>query len=141
MVSKEAANNSHIIIRGRISYPHRCSFRNNMDIKTFLKKLDFLEANHQNCGQITCVTYLAYNPVFHTEMKHMTINFHFVWELVKVRVLDVRYILTKDLIVDECTKPLPYVVSFSRTQIQTQHCLLNARAFKGECWNVSRTLL
>lgn len=39
-------------------------------------------------------------------MKHIEIDFHFVRDLVKTRNLQVKFLSTKDLIVDLRTKPL-----------------------------------
>jgi len=50
--------------------------------------------------------YLGHNPVFHSKMKHMAINFGFVRELVKNRKIQVTHISTRDQIADGFTKPL-----------------------------------
>lgn len=52
-------------------------------------------------------TYLTTNPTFHSQMKHVEIDFHFVREFVKQKLLNVRFISTKEQIVDLFTKPLP----------------------------------
>lgn len=50
------------------------------------------------------VTYLTLNP--HTHTKHMTIDFHFVWERVAYGHLGVKFIFEKDQPADIFTKPL-----------------------------------
>lgn len=51
--------------------------------------------------------YLVHNLVFHTQIKHMTLHFNYVRELVKRKVLQVAHISTKDQLADGLTKPLP----------------------------------
>lgn len=52
-------------------------------------------------------TYLAANPVFHSRMKHLALDYHFVRELVQRKFLRVSHINTKDQLADALTKPLP----------------------------------
>jgi hypothetical protein len=53
-------------------------------------------------------TYLSANPFFHARAKHIEIDFHFVRERVLRKLLEVRFIPSKDQVADEFTKPLPY---------------------------------
>lgn len=57
------------------------------------------------CDNISA-TYLAANPVFHSRSKHLELDFHFVRDLVRKKLLQVSYIATTDQIADLLTKPL-----------------------------------
>ena len=52
-------------------------------------------------------TYLSANPFFHGRTKHIEIDFHFVRERVAEKKLHIRFILSKDQVVDGFTKALP----------------------------------
>jgi hypothetical protein len=51
-------------------------------------------------------TYLCANPIFHRRSKHVEVDYHFMWERIATRQLDVRIISSKDQIADVMTKPL-----------------------------------
>ncbi|CAH9116094.1 unnamed protein product [Cuscuta europaea] len=51
-------------------------------------------------------TYVCVNPVFHSRMKHLALDFFFVRELIKRGQLHVSHISTKLQIADALTKPL-----------------------------------
>lgn len=68
------------------------------------------------CPTIYCdnisATYLSANPVFHSRMKHIAIDFHFVCGQVPTGLLRVAHVSTRDQLADGLTKPL------SRTRFQ-----------------------
>lgn len=51
-------------------------------------------------------TYLCANPLFHSRMKHLALDYHFVQELVQQGRLVVSHISTRDQVADILTKPL-----------------------------------
>lgn len=51
-------------------------------------------------------TYLSANPIFHVRTKQIEVDFHFVRERVAKKMLDVRFISSKDQTSDIYTKPL-----------------------------------
>ncbi|KAL1223745.1 Retrovirus-related Pol polyprotein from transposon RE1 [Cardamine amara subsp. amara] len=52
-------------------------------------------------------TYLSANSVFHTCMKHLALNYHFIHDLVQSGRLRVTHVSSKDQLADGLTKPLP----------------------------------
>jgi len=52
-------------------------------------------------------TYLCYNLVLHSRMKHISLDYHFVREQVQAGKFQVSHISTKDQLADIMTKPLP----------------------------------
>ncbi|KAF2294778.1 hypothetical protein GH714_017723 [Hevea brasiliensis] len=51
-------------------------------------------------------TYLTVNPIFHSRMKHIEVEYHFVCDMVDKGSLQVRYISSKDQIANVFTKGL-----------------------------------
>jgi hypothetical protein len=51
-------------------------------------------------------TYLCANPVFHSRMKHIALDYHFVRQLVQSGQIKVSHISTNDQLADILTKPL-----------------------------------
>lgn len=54
-------------------------------------------------------TYLYANPVFHSRMKHLAIDYHFVRDLVSSKQLQVLHIPPSHQLADLLTKPLPAI--------------------------------
>ncbi|BAB10876.1 polyprotein [Arabidopsis thaliana] len=52
-------------------------------------------------------TYLCANPVFHSRMKHVALDYHFVRGYIQSGALRVSHVSTKDQLADALTKPLP----------------------------------
>lgn len=52
-------------------------------------------------------TYLAANPVFHSRMKHLALDYHFVRQFVQSGELRVSHVNSADQLADALTKPLP----------------------------------
>ncbi|WMV57116.1 hypothetical protein MTR67_050501 [Solanum verrucosum] len=52
-------------------------------------------------------TYVCANPVFHSRMKHIEFDYHFVRKLVQQCILWVSHVSSKDQLVDMLTKSLP----------------------------------
>ena len=51
-------------------------------------------------------TYLCANPVFHSRMKHLALDYHYIRELVQAGFLRVSHISSKDQLADALTKPV-----------------------------------
>lgn len=51
-------------------------------------------------------TYLYANPIFHSHMKHIEVNFHFVRNQVTKNLLCVQHVHATDQLADSPTKPL-----------------------------------
>ena len=51
-------------------------------------------------------TYLAANPVFHSRMKHLALDYHFVRHQVQTGMVRVSHVSTHDQLADALTKPL-----------------------------------
>jgi histone deacetylase 1/2 len=77
------------------------------------KMLTELRVPHVRVAWLWCdnlgATYLSANPVFHARTKHIEIDFHFVRERVAQKLLDIRFIASRDQVADDFTKSLPVV--------------------------------
>ena len=51
-------------------------------------------------------TYLCKNPIFHSRMKHVAIDFYFVRDQVEKKQIEVKHIHSADQLADALTKPL-----------------------------------
>jgi hypothetical protein len=74
--------------------------------------LDELGVSHPSAATLSCgnlgATYLSANPVFHTRIKHIEVDYYFVWERVARKQLDVQFISTNDQLADGFTKVLSH---------------------------------
>lgn len=61
-------------------------------------------------------TYLCANPVFHSRMKHIALDYHFIRNQIQEGILRVSHVSTHDQLADALTKPL------SRVQFHTACC-------------------
>ena len=52
-------------------------------------------------------TYLCANPVFHSRMKHIALDYHFVRHQIQDGMLRISHVSTHDQLADTLTKPLP----------------------------------
>ena len=68
-------------------------------------------------------TYLSANPIFHARTKQIEIDFHFVRERVAQKLLDIRFISSKDQVADGFTKALP------TRELEAFKCNLNLYKF------------
>ena len=57
------------------------------------------------CDNISSIS-LASNPVMHARTKHLEVDYHYVWEKVVRKELDIRYICSDDQVADVFTKGL-----------------------------------
>lgn len=59
------------------------------------------------CDNNIEITYLCKNPVFHSHMKHLTVDFHYVRGQIKCQFLTVAHIHATNHLADSLTKALP----------------------------------
>ena len=52
-------------------------------------------------------TYLSANPVFHAHTKHVEVDYHFIQDRVAKKEIQIRFISSRDQLVDVFTEPLP----------------------------------
>lgn len=80
------------------------------ELRWICSLLSELRVTLTNTPTIYCdnvdATYLSANPVFHSKMKHLALDFHFVCDNVQSGALRVTHVSTKDQLADALTKPL-----------------------------------
>jgi hypothetical protein len=84
------------------------------------KLLHELKVPHFTAARLWCdnigAKYLSENPIFHARTKHIEIDYHFVREHVAQKLLDIRFISSRDQVADGFTKALsaPLLEAFKR---------------------------
>ena len=76
-------------------------------------------------------TFLVANPVNHARTKHISVDYHFVRELVAKKKLEVRFISSKDQLADTLTKSLskqPFLLSRDKLTIVAPRLSLRGAA-------------
>ena len=102
-----------------------------MWIKSLLKELG-VTPNHTPtlfCDN-TGATYLCANPVYHSRMKHVALDYHFVREQVSAGLLRVLHINSQDQLADMLTKPLtraPFLCTRSKIGVSNGSSILRGR--------------
>ena len=61
------------------------------------------------------VTYLCVNLVFHTRMKYLVIDYHFVCDLVQSSAIRVVHVFARDQLADALTKSIPWPKLLARS--------------------------
>ncbi|KAJ0936639.1 putative RNA-directed DNA polymerase [Helianthus annuus] len=79
------------------------SWVRNLLVELGIKRLNTPRLFCDNTG----ATYLCSNPVYHSRMKHVALDYHFVREQVNNGLLRVLHVSSKDQLADALTKPLP----------------------------------
>ena len=51
-------------------------------------------------------TYLCANPIFHSRMRHIALDYHFIRNQIQAGILRVTHVSTRDQLADTFTKPL-----------------------------------
>jgi len=79
-------------------------------------------------------TYLSVNPIFYARTKHVEVDYHFVCDKVAKKGIQIRFIPSKDQLVDVLTKPLASSVFASlRSKLHVDN---PSSAWAGVLWNV-----
>ena len=71
-----------------------------------LKLLVLVESSLTLFSDNLGVTYLSANPIFHSSIKHLAIDYHFIRSLVQLSNLRIVHVFTGDGLVDALTKSL-----------------------------------
>ena len=81
------------------------------------------------CDNVGAI-YLCVNPVLHSRMKHVALDYHFIRHQVQSGTLRVVHISTKDQLADVMTKPLSWLLftNFS-TRLEWQNPLHHEGAY------------
>ena len=52
---------------------------------------------------------MVYNLVFHDNMKHIEVRYHYIWDMVQKGDVKLKYVPTKEQVADVFTNPLSHV--------------------------------
>lgn len=69
-------------------------------------------------------TYLCANPVFHSRIKHLALDYHFIRNQITSGILRVAHVSSKDQLADALTKPLaraPFTQVSSKIGVAQAH--------------------
>jgi hypothetical protein len=78
----------------------------------------------------TDATYVCANPVYHSRMKHIALDYHFIREQVNSGQLKVLHVSSKDQLADVLTKPLsraPFLSFRSKIGVSNGSSILRGR--------------
>lgn len=94
--------------RSWIQITDECYSRTSMDTISILRELGIYQTRSLSlwCDNLGTI-YLSTNSTFHARIKHIKVDFHFVWERVALKILEIIFISSSDEIADIFTKPLP----------------------------------
>ena len=80
-----------------------------------------LDATCIYCDNQSCVNMLE-NPVFHDNLKHIEIKYHYIRDMVHRGAVKLQYVATDEQIVDVLTKPLAGVkFEYFREKLRVLH--------------------
>lgn len=98
-----------IVVRSSIEAKYRVASTAMLELMWLTKLLTKLNIPVQHPPRILCenvgATYLCSNPVLHSRMKHISLDYHFVCKQVQAGKLQVSHVSTKDQLVNLLTKP------------------------------------
>ena len=66
---------------------------------------DFFEVPTLHCDSQSAIM-LAKNPVFHAKTKHIAVKYHFIWDVLEDKLMELVKVYTDDNLTDLLTKGL-----------------------------------
>jgi len=107
------------VARSSTEAEYRSTANASAEIMWLLNLLSELGVPHQTptifCDNIG-TTFLCSNPAFHSRMKHIALDYHFVRQMVQLGKIRVSHISTKDQLADLLTKPQSHQIFSSQRQ-------------------------